>query len=278
MPFIGSKKFYSFSDALHFLTIALGVFCVLTFREVNAASPRVDFLPHRAVYNLGLKSSHQGAISSMGGQIIYDWSSDCKGWVVKNELDMNIAYSNGLSTQMALRFSAWEAQDGSKYRFVVNQGDSANGLSNFIGKAVRDNTKDMVTVDISVPEPKRAELNEVLFPTAFLAKIIEAAQNGIMTIKYPVFDGTTELEAFNVSAVILPAEIKSKFSEMQGLSAWRVFLAYYEQSGESTLPLQEQSLLLYENGVVTDVQLDFGSFTVAGNLIEFEATNLPVCD
>ncbi len=263
-------------------SIIMFVVCFMFFSAapISVSADTADFalLPHRAVYSLGLKASEQGAINSMSGHILYDWTGDCKGWVVKNELDMNVAYSNGQSVQMALRFSTWEARDGSRYRFAVHHVDSISGASNFIGHALRDDTKDLVRINITAPELKEAELENALFPTAFLTEIIQAAQQGKMSVNYPVFDGTTELEAFNVSAIILPAEAKSSFPEMEGLSAWRVFLAFYEQKAGSTAPIQEQSLLLYENGVVTELELDFGEFTVAGNLVEFEASQLPVCE
>ncbi|MEH6632763.1 MAG: DUF1849 family protein [Halopseudomonas aestusnigri] len=278
MPNIIKKLLNSVVGVLCLAVFGFVIVCGATLNVANAASIGVDLLPHKAVYGLGLKASHQGAINNMNGQIIYDWTSDCKGWVVSNELDMSVAYSNGRSVQMALRFSTWEAQDGSRYRFAVHQGDSVSGPSNFMGRALRDEAKDMVNVDITAPEQKTAEIKNALFPTAFLSEIISAAQNGKMTINYPVFDGTTELEAFNVSAVILPVEAKSVFPEMEGLKAWRVFLAFYEQKDGSTVPVQEQSLLLYENGVVTEIELDFGNFTVAGDLVEFEATKKPVCE
>ncbi len=278
MPNIKKKRLNPFIGVLCLAVFGVVNVCSAAQNVANAASVGVDLLPHKAVYSLDLKASHQGAINNMNGHIVYDWTSDCKGWVVKNELDMNVAYSNGQSIQMALRFSTWEAQDGSRYRFAVHQGDSVSGPSNFLGRALRDEAKDIVTVDITAPEQKTAELKNALFPTAFLSEIISAAQTGKMTINYPVFDGTTELEAFNVSAVILPVEAKSIFPEMEELNAWRVFLAFYEQKDGSTVPVQEQSLLLYENGVVTEIELDFGNFTVAGDLIEFEATKKPVCE
>ncbi|MFD2207790.1 EipB family protein [Kiloniella antarctica] len=266
--------FYVASCALNIAILAIAI---LGSKAVQASPAGVDLLPHNAVYRLGLNTSQEGAINSMKGRIVYDWTSDCKGWIVKSDLDMDIAYSNGKSIQMATRFSTWEAQDGSKFRFAVHQGDNVSGPSSFIGRAIRNEADNMVTVDITGSDHKTSVLNGVLFPTDFLVEIISEAKKGTQSINYPVFDGTTELEAFNVSAVMLPLEAKSDFPEMEGLAAWRVFLAYYDQKDGSTLPVQEQSLLLYENGVVTDIELDFGDFTVAGNLIEFESRKLPVC-
>ncbi|WP_419902389.1 EipB family protein [Kiloniella sp.] len=256
-----------------FITLILS-----TVREVYAAPAGIDLLPHKAVYSLGLKASDRGAINAMSGHITYDWTGDCKGWVVKNELDMDVAYSSGQTVRMELRFSTWEAQDGSRYRFAVHQNDSISGVSSYIGRALRNDENNLVAVEITAPEQGKAELKGALFPTAFLSEIIQAAQSGKMSISYPVFDGTTELKAFNVSAVILPVEGQSSLPEMAGLKAWRVFLGFYEQDAVSSVPVQEQSLLLYENGVVTEIELDFGEFVVAGDLVEFEATKAPICE
>ena len=108
-------------------------------------------------------------------------------------------------------------------------------------------------------------MGNVLFPTAFLKEVIGAAKAGEMSLLRSVFDGTTELEAFSVSVLIIPNEKRVDIPELAKLKSWKVFLAYYDLASTNTLPVQEQSLLLFENGVVTEIDLNFGDFSVVGS-------------
>ncbi len=252
-----------------------------------AGQGSVDLLLHKATYDLRLNSSAQGAISSMGGQIGYDLTSDCRGWLMTNELEMNLVYSTGQSMQMDLKINTWEALDGQRYRFTVSQDGNLSGKSRYIGKSSREmpktNSGTSVFAEITEPEKQSVELNDVIYPSAFLKDIILAAQNGETALNRTVFDGTAELDAFKVSAIILPNAKEDdtsalKETELKGKVSWKVFLAFYDLNSKSTLPIQEQTLTLYENGVVSAIDLDFGDFSVKGTLTELEVNSSPQCE
>ncbi|WP_085904441.1 EipB family protein [Kiloniella majae] len=255
----------------------------LLFSQASTAGQNsVDLLLHKATYDLRLNSSYQGAISSMGGQIEYDLTSDCRGWLMTNELEMNVVYSTGQSMQMDLKINTWEALDGQRYRFTVLQDGNLSGKSRYIGKSSREKSSDEkpgknVLAEITEPEQQSVELKDVIYPSAFLKDIILAAQDGETALNRTVFDGTAELEAFKVSAIILPNTEDDNASELKGKMSWKVFLAFYEVNSKSTLPIQEQTLTLYENGVVSAIDLDFGDFSVKGKLTGLEVNSAPQC-
>ncbi|MCZ4280356.1 DUF1849 family protein [Kiloniella laminariae] len=245
------------------------------------ASSRLQsaFLPHKAVYDLRLHSSEQGQVSNMNGFIRYDWSGDCKGWLTKNELEMRVGYADGGVHEFALGFSTWESRDGTVLRFAVHETGADAVQHSVVGKASRQGEGEGLKVELSQPEISQMEVGSAIFPTEFLSEIISAAREGQSSLFLPVFDGTGDLEVFNVSVAIVPAEDRGvRAPELSDSRSWRVFLAYYEQLEDTPLPIQEQSLLLYENGVVTEILLDFGEFSVSGEMIRFEEIPTPVCE
>ncbi|WP_120496359.1 EipB family protein [Kiloniella sp. EL199] len=255
---------------------------VLLFSQISVAGQSsIDLLLHKATYELRLNSSYQGAISSMGGQIEYDLTSDCRGWLMTNELEMNLVYSTGQSMQMDLKINTWEALDGKRYRFTVLQDGNLSGKSRYIGKSSHEKPKSNsgtnVLAEITEPEKQSVELGDVIYPSAFLKDIILAAQNGETALNRTVFDGTAELDAFKVSVIILPNTDEDDTSELEGKASWKVFLAFYDLKSKSTLPTQEQTLTLYENGVVSAIDLDFGDFSVKGKLTGLEVNSSPEC-
>lgn len=268
------------------LLIPLFMFVGFMFAEgpglvtaAEASGLQSSFLPHKAVYDLRLQSSDQGQVSNMNGFIRYDWSGDCKGWLTKNELEMSVGYADGGIHDFALGFSTWESRDGTLFRFAVHETGADAVQNSFVGKAMRQGEGAGVRIELSQPEVSQKELGAAIFPTEFLSEIIVAAKEGKNTLFLPVFDGTGDLEVFNVSVAIVPAENTADRSpELLNSRSWRVFLAYYEQLGDNTLPIQEQSLLLYENGVVTEILLDFGEFSVSGEMIRFEEIPTAVCE
>ena len=237
----------------------------------------VDLLLHKATYDLRLNSSHQGAINSMAGQIEYDLTTDCRGWLMTNDLEMSVVYSTGQRMDMDLNINTWEALDGQRYRFTVVQDGNLSGQSSYIGKSSRSGSGKTVLAEITEPEKQNIELKDVIYPSAFLKDIILAAKEGETALNRVVFDGTAELEAFKASAIILPNEEYETPSELRDKVSWKVFLAFYEVGSKSTLPIQEQKLTLYENGVVTSIDLDFGDFSVKGKLSGLEVHNSPQC-
>ncbi|WP_157845958.1 EipB family protein [Kiloniella litopenaei] len=252
---------------------------VMLFVQTGLAEQNTDdLLLHKAIYDLRLNSSHQGAINSMGGQITYDLTSDCRGWLMANDLEMSVIYSTGQRMDMDLKINTWESLDGEKYRFTVKQDGNLSGQSGYIGKSSRSNDDNSVLAKITEPEKQSIVMQDVIYPTAFLKEIIQAAKNGETALNKVVFDGTAELDAFQASAIVLPNEDKNIPSALRGKASWKVFLAFYEVGAKNTLPIQEQKLTLFENGVVTSIDLDFGDFSVKGSLVDFEVHSAPQCE
>ena len=57
---------------------------------------------------------------------------------------------------------------------------------------------------------------------------------------------------------------------LAGTAYSNVQLAFFPSSDESALPESEQQLLMFDNGITSELVFDYGNFTVAGKLKELK--------
>jgi len=84
---------------------------------VAAPAQKVEFAPHRAIYDLKLKSSHGRGIESVRGRILYDFSgSACAGYELKFR-QVSQLESEGKSVLSDLTSTTWEDGAAQNFRF-----------------------------------------------------------------------------------------------------------------------------------------------------------------
>ena len=93
-------------------------------------------VPHRAIYDLQLLRTTQGAnVGAVSGRMAYEVSgSECDGWTVSFRLVNRFDYKEGTSRLFDTQSSSWETGDGkamnySEREFVDNKQESEKRLS-----------------------------------------------------------------------------------------------------------------------------------------------------
>jgi hypothetical protein len=77
-----------------------------------------------------------------------------------------------------------------------------------------------------------------------------------------------------------PADAAAGTAQIAGLARWPVTISYFDRSkegGEQT-PVYAITFEAYENGVARALVLDYGDFTVAGDLTSLEMKDAKPCD
>src|SRR5438045_3700432 len=76
----------------------------------------VDVTPHRATYDMSLaKSQASSGIAGAQGQMIFEWSDSCDGWVVQQHYDLHMSYEESGDVNISIAFVTWESKDGLHY-------------------------------------------------------------------------------------------------------------------------------------------------------------------
>jgi hypothetical protein len=255
---------------------------------VLAAGPAgaVDLVPHRAVYDLALAADREAlgeSATGMSGRMVFEFTgAACEGWTVNFRFVMEVAGEGGGSSVTDLRSSSFEDAAGTAFQFLSQTYTNQVLTESVKGTAKRDAAG---TVAVELVTPKAAALSfpdRPVFPTDHLRRIIEAAERGETILAQSVFDGSeTGDKVYRTTTVIGPARTAPATGEdaqVGDLRRWPVSVAYFDatKAGDQT-PDYAISFDLWENGVSTDLTMDYGDFALTGTLADYEVLPASGC-
>ncbi len=234
---------------------------------------------HRAVYDLKLRSARgQRAVQSVRGRIVYDFAGTrCEGYTLQFRQVTELDSGEGRTVVSDLRSSTWEAETGAQFRYMFENFMNGKTVSAVDGSAERDGTQ--VVARLKKPAERRIELGDVTFPTDHMRKVLRAAEEGRKVLEVNVYDGSdTGGTIYNTLAVIgqkiapgekPPQDAAAGKAELAGLARWPVSVSYFDSakktSGEQT-PVYAITFELYANGISRALVLDYGDFSIAGEM------------
>jgi hypothetical protein len=254
----------------------------------KATSDVVAMAAHRAVYDLSLSSSDGGkGVDSARGRIVFEFTGTaCEGYAL-NFRQVTELSGGDIGTRVSdIRSTTFEDGDGSQLRFNTDSRYPPTRAELTDGSAQKKNGK--ITIKLKKPAPASVELgDDVMFPTAHLRKLIEAARAGQSTLNAKVFDGSEKAKkAYETFAVIgrpvdlagAPADDLLRKLGWDRLQRWPVSVSYFEdKQSDGEPPLYVISFELLENGVSRNLKLNYGDFALKGELKSLEALSAGAC-
>jgi hypothetical protein len=247
---------------------------------------------HRAVYDLTLGATRGStSVETVRGRIVYDFSgSACKGYVLKFRQVTEIGVNGGGTNMSDLRSSTTEDAAGKTFRFASQNFVNEKLDSSIDGHAERE-PGGAVAVSLDKPSAQTFELPDgVVFPTGQTMAIVEAAQKGESVYESSVYDGSDGgRKVYSTLAVIgrkiaadKPREAAAAGrKELDGVDRWPVNISYFDptkaKTGEQT-PVYSIAFDLYANGISGDIRLDYGDFTLKGEMTSLEFLPQSACD
>ncbi|MGD9846410.1 MAG: cell envelope integrity EipB family protein [Variibacter sp.] len=271
--------------------LALFAFFPAASRSAETATGVVELAPHRAIYDLKLGQSRgKRGLEGVRGRILYDFEgSRCEGYALQFRQVTELESGEGENVLSDLRTSNWEEGNGESFRFTVQNylgGREIDGSDGLAGRG--DNG---VSVSLTKPEKKKAQLGAVIFPSEHMRRVIEAAREGKTLLEAAVFDGSeTGEKVYNTLTVIghaiapeqaPPKDAAAGQASLAHLTRWPVTVSYFDranadQSGEQT-PAYAISFELYENGVSRALKIDYGDFVVTGDMTSLDMKMAKPC-
>lgn len=251
-----------------------------------ASADAQSIVPHRAGYELRLESVRPGSgIVDAVGVLSYDWADSCDGWTVGQRYVLDISRGEGPAFRVTATYSNWESKDGLRYRYYVKRSrksGAGNEPEEVRGDARIDAKTHAGNANFEKPRKKTLRLPKgTVFPTAHTAILLKKAAAGEKFDRRFVFDGS-ELEApSTISAFILPKRKTPPGGHPKVLTlpqpVWPVSLAVFSGEGRAESPEFEMTIYLQPNGVVPEMTMNYGDFTVRGTLKVFEALKKAEC-
>jgi len=259
---------------------------VLCLSGLAAPAAAAGIVPHRAVYEMSLeRGSTGGSVADVSGIMEFEWADACDGWAVSQRSAMTFLYHTGEEVDLGWSLVSWEAKDGSRYRFFMRRVENGRLAEELRGEARLDGKGEGGVADYSLPERRTVVLPPgTMFPTAHSLAVLNRADAGERTLWSFVFDGSDEEGLFGINAVVmrrLESEAgkgdPSRSPLLAATASWRVRMAFFAKGAEGATPEHEQSLRIHANGIVEDLLLDYGDFSVEGRLTRLERLPRPPC-
>ena len=255
---------------------------VLGVGMVASVADAADIVSHRGIYGLKLGSSRQGgAFVDARGGLDMTIEKTCDGWLLTQDMAMELATAQGGEVRQLIRFSGWESLDGKSYRFASRtqtgeeQKESrgkARVQGDLSGEAVFQSPKGKA---VALPPGTR-------FPIAHAIWLIDRAIAGATQAPSAVFDGTDGEGPQNVTAFIgRKVEAKANRQATLGVlveqAGWTMRLAFFNEDSKDASPEYEMEIFQLANGVAPRMVVDYRDFSVVLEIQKIESIPLPSC-
>jgi hypothetical protein len=237
---------------------------------------------HRAFYKGSLEIKGAGAgVASATGSLATSLERTCDGWITSAQSLVDATLEGGKVARQDLRFASWEALDGASYRFTSRQKVGTVEIG-FKGSA-RLAGPGGGEVEYTVPEQKTIALPpETVFPTQFLALLIDKAQAGMRQEVGTTFEGAggegPQRAAVFIGARQMPAQdVATRLGPLAARPGWRMQVGFYEPASRSPSPDYEVEIFQLDNGVATEMVMTMGPASVRFTMLKVEAVSAPRC-
>ncbi|MCR9254956.1 MAG: cell envelope integrity EipB family protein [Alphaproteobacteria bacterium] len=247
---------------------------MLSVLVAPALAMAANIVPHRALYRLTLDSATGAqSIEDAGGLIAFQWTETCESVEINEAYSILIYADGGQVNEFGANFVGRERRDGSSFDFRFEQTGAGETL--FVeGSAER--ARDGFALKLRPNGSLNRTLPAgVLFPAGHGQALLEAALAGEKFLSHQVFDGSDIEGPTQITAVIgTPRAVQAELGSGRG---WPVTLSFFSFGSIEQTPSYQLEMILRENGVASDLRLDYGDFVLRGRLDVLEERPAASC-
>jgi len=259
---------------------AILVACCAQLRA-DAGTRRVEFRPHRAVYDITFDHATPGSgVADMSGRMVYEMTgSRCEGYEQNMRFVTRMTNQEGVSQINDLRTSSFENLATHHLRFSSSQYENQKLSESSQGSAGPANGATFTEVKLTKPAKKTVKLpSDIYFPIQHSLALLKAAQAGQIIFRANLYDGSDKGEKFYETNAVIGERAKPGSIKVAGKNgvklnrraSWPISIGYFEPGPAQTdaVPTYELAFRFYENGVSTNLYIDYGDFAIRGDLKE----------
>ncbi|MBS0233048.1 MAG: cell envelope integrity EipB family protein [Proteobacteria bacterium] len=249
-----------------------------------SAAELAPFAPHRAIYDLSLGDATAGSgVTGITGRMVYELNgSPCAGYTQNMRFVTVMTNQDGADTVSDLRNSSWEEADAKKLTFSSTQYQNDELADASQGDALRTKgATPVVGVDLVKPAKKRVSLpTDIYFPMQHASTLVQAAKSGVKMFTANLYDGSEKGEKYYLTNTIIgkafgtgtnasPGNFKGA-DRLANVESWPMTISYFEpgKDKQDQTPAYELSFRYFEDGVTSDLKIDYGEFSIKGELKE----------
>lgn len=283
-------------NAMKHILLPLGIFIGNLFPILVSAAPlhnhAAGLQPHQAVYDIALISKNTGTqILDITGSMRMTWQRGCDEWISDNETKLVYTYTDGTVLPVTNDYSTVENLSGDVFAFVT-QRTTDQGVETVKGRASKD--KDGPGTAHYDSQSGKGEVIDLpantYFPMRHTLEILHRAAKQEDRFFYsPLFDGNDSKEILYVNTFIgdehnaddhshIALGNKEIDGDLLNNRSWDLQLAFFNAAQDSTVAEYEMHVRAYENGVVSNIVVDYGQFALRQNLVSLKKLEPQRCD
>ncbi len=267
--------------------LPLSLICLVLLGAPSAQSA-MPLANYRAVHDLILDPTVDAPdIGTMTGRVVTEFKgSACSGYTTITRFVTDATDADDQRHVIDSRSVTVEKPDGS-LSFDNQTIDNGDNSDIAVGDVRRDNDG----LHVKLKKPERTSFDaarDALFPTEQVARTIAAAEAGERFASFVTYDGLdggkTSAPATAVigEATTDPSDVGDEApiadAGFATLKHWPIKITYFDEgNGVDQAPTYAMSALLYENGIMRRLRLDYGRFALVGKLVRLDTLPTPAC-
>lgn len=282
--YLGLGRGFRYDPVLMFrsaLIFSCVFFLLASGARAEAASDpatQAGFVPHKALYKIALVSTKSSSqILNIDGQMYYQWQPGCEGWTSDNRFKILYEYADSEPMAVESDFSTFETFDGKSLNFTSQRKRDGEVFEEMRGQALMNGEGG--EANFSIPEGLTFKLEPgTLFPMKHTLEVMRRLKAGEKLFSSTIFDGSDEKGPVEINTFIgKEVDGTEGFAKADGLDlsllqskARKARLAFFPLSNPEATADYEMDVILHENGVISDMQIHYGDFSLSQRLVAIE--------
>lgn len=286
------KKLLALVFGLSAMLAGLGAYVgshLLADAATPVAPPRIEktvsfedqkIVPHKALYKIEMISKRSSAqVLNISGDMYFEWKPGCDAWTTDHRFNLLYEYADSPPMRITSDFATYERYSAESFDFNSRRRRDGDLYEELRGRAtmIPDEGGEAV---FTMPEGLKFELSPgTLFPMAHTVSVLKAAREGKKMFIATIFDGSDEEGPAEVTAFIgKPVNAMARITPDPAINtalvntpAWQVRLAFFPLSSMESDSDYEMDVVLHDNGVISDMVVDYKDFSVSQKLLGLEA-------
>ena len=268
--------------ASYSLLCGIIIFGCLPFEASAQADPAMNagLVPHKALYEVRLSSKKSSAkVSNITGKMFYEWQPECEAWVSNHRFDMMYEYVELPPVRITSEFSTYESFDGKSFNFTSQRKREGVLLEEVRGSVQPNDAGTGQQAVYNVPADLVYDLPDgTLFPMAHTLDVLQKIKDGKTFYKATIFDGSDEDGPVDINSFVgkqgaFTAEKQYEAmidKDLVANTAQKMRLAFFPLNNADLTSDYEMSLLFHDNGVISNMTIDYSDFSIEQTLIAIE--------
>jgi len=223
-----------------------------------------------AYYDLSLSKVRTHDVTGATGAMRFSVVDGCNGWGTTQHMTLLIRNADGSLNKTVTDYMTWESKDAKTLTFTLEERDDDGKLIiDDAGTATHSGPNGAGSITYTTPAGRLINLPPgTLFPMAHTEALLAAGASGKKFISVPLFDGTSDSGAQSTFVAILGEHgpEKTDFPALAKLASTDVDIAFFDRDNSDENPNFRSQMRYYDDGVATDILLDFGDFVMRGKL------------